>query len=46
VPQSLYSPIDQQAVLLKDDDAARDFLSFVQGDESLEIIRGFGYGTP
>lgn len=46
VPQSLYSPIEQQAVLLKDKDAARAFLSFVRRDESLEMIRGFGYGTP
>ena len=46
VPQSLYTPIEQQAVLLKDNDAARAFLSFVKSDESLEIIRGFGYGTP
>lgn len=46
ISQSLYSPIEQQAVLLKDNDAARDFLSFIKSDESLEIIRGFGYGTP
>lgn len=46
VPQSLYSTIDQQAVLLTDNDAAHAFLAFVKGDESLEIIRGFGYGTP
>lgn len=46
VPQALYTPIEQQAVLLKENDAARAFLSFVKSDESLEIIRGFGYGTP
>ncbi|HBH35910.1 MAG TPA: molybdate ABC transporter substrate-binding protein, partial [Gammaproteobacteria bacterium] len=46
VPQSLYSPIEQQAVLLNDSDAARAFLAFVKSDESLEIIRGFGYATP
>jgi molybdate transport system substrate-binding protein len=46
VPQSLYDPIEQQAVLLKDTDAARAFLAFVKSDEALEIIRGFGYGTP
>lgn len=46
VPQSLYSPIEQQAVLLKDSDTARAFLLFVKSDESLDIIRGFGYGTP
>ena len=46
VPQSLYSPIEQQAVLLKDSDTARAFLLFMESDESLDIIRGFGYGTP
>ena len=46
VPQSLYSPIEQQAVLLKDNDAARAFLLFMRSDESLQIIRDFGYATP
>lgn len=46
VPQSLYSPIEQQAVLLRESDAARAFLTFVKSDESLEIMRGFGYATP
>ncbi|MEA3301756.1 MAG: molybdate ABC transporter substrate-binding protein [Pseudomonadota bacterium] len=46
VPQSLYSPIEQQAVLLRESDAARAFLAFVKSDESLEIMRGFGYATP
>ncbi|MEA3276911.1 MAG: molybdate ABC transporter substrate-binding protein [Pseudomonadota bacterium] len=46
VPQSLYSPIEQQAVLLKDNAAARGFLDFVRGDEAGEIIRGYGYDTP
>lgn len=46
VPQSLYTPIEQQAVLLKDKAAARDFLAFVKSDEAQEIIRAYGYGTP
>ncbi|MGH8476373.1 MAG: molybdate ABC transporter substrate-binding protein [Methylococcales bacterium] len=46
VPQSLYAPIEQQAVLLKDSEAARDFLSFVRTNESRTIIQGFGYSTP
>ena len=46
-PQTLYTPIEQQAVLLKGKNpAARDFLSFLRQDESLQIIRGFGYGAP
>lgn len=46
VPQSLYSPIEQQAVLLNDNQAARAFLAFVKSDEALDIIRGFGYDAP
>jgi molybdate transport system substrate-binding protein len=46
VPQSLYTPIEQQALLLTDSDAARAFLTFVKRDESLALIRSFGYGTP
>jgi len=45
VPQSLHNPIQQQAVLLKDNDAARAFLDFLRSEESLEIIRKYGYGT-
>ena len=46
VPQSIYSPIEQQAVLLKDNAAGRAFLSFVRNDVAREIIQGYGYGTP
>ena len=46
VPQSLYTPIVQQAVLLKDSPAAREFWNFVQQDDSLETIRRYGYDTP
>jgi len=46
VPQALYTPIEQQAVLLKEKAAARAFMSFIQSDVALEIIRGYGYGTP
>jgi molybdate transport system substrate-binding protein len=45
VPQSIYAPIEQQAVLLKDSEAGRAFLSFVQNDMTREIIQGYGYGT-
>ena len=46
-PQALYTPIEQQVVLLTGDNpAAHDFLSFLRQDESLQIIRGFGYGVP
>ena len=45
VPQTLYSPIEQQAVLLQDNSAARAFLAFVRGREALEVIGAYGYGT-
>ncbi len=46
IPQALYTPIEQQAVLLKDNAVARDFLTFVRSEETKEIIRAYGYGTP
>ena len=46
VPQDLYGPISQQAVLLKDSDAARAFLAFLRSDASRSIIGGYGYGFP
>ena len=44
-PQSLYKPIEQQAVLLRDSDVARQFLEFVKGAEAREIIQAHGYGV-
>lgn len=46
VPQELYSPIEQQAILLKDSEAAQAFLYFVRTEESLKIINDYGYKTP
>ncbi len=46
VPQSLYNPIEQQAVLLTDSSLGRDFMSFVQTDKALNIISKFGYDLP
>lgn len=43
--QSLYSPIEQQAVLLSNKKAASDFVNFVKSDKAREIIKGYGYGT-
>jgi molybdate transport system substrate-binding protein len=43
---ALYEPIAQQAVLLKNSDAARAFLTFLRSDAALEIIKGFGYHMP
>ena len=44
VPEELHTPIEQQAVLLKDAPAARAFLDFVKGPDARAIIRRFGYG--
>ncbi|MDY6825515.1 MAG: molybdate ABC transporter substrate-binding protein [Thermodesulfobacteriota bacterium] len=46
VPQSLHDSIEQQAVLLKNNQTARDFLKFARSDAALAIIHGFGYNTP
>ena len=47
VPAELYSPILQDAVLLRkgaDDAAARAFLTFLKGPEALTVITRYGYG--
>jgi molybdate transport system substrate-binding protein len=46
VPRSLYSPIEQQAVLLRNRGAARKFMAFVRSEEARKIIRNYGYDTP
>jgi len=50
VPQSLYSPIRQDAVLLtrgSENNAARAFISFLKSPETIKIIERYGYvGTP
>ncbi|HIC47262.1 MAG TPA: molybdate ABC transporter substrate-binding protein [Methylophaga aminisulfidivorans] len=46
VPKDLYSPIRQDAVLLKkakDNDAAKALLDFLQSDKALAIIESYGY---
>ena len=46
VPQTLHTPIDQQAVLLKTgagNPAATAFLQFLKGNEAKAIIRRYGY---
>ncbi len=48
VPETLYSPINQDAVLLvngKDSAAARQLLAFLKGDEALKVIKSYGYGA-
>ena len=45
IEESLYSPIEQQAVLLNNKAAAKEFLDFIKADEAQALIKGFGYGT-
>ncbi len=48
VPQDLYAPIRQQAVLLgpgKESAAAKGFLDFLRSQSAREIIRAAGYGV-
>ncbi|GJQ58607.1 MAG: molybdate ABC transporter substrate-binding protein [Candidatus Scalindua sp. AMX11] len=45
IPQSLYTPIEQQAVLLKENNIARSFLAFVKSEESRNLIREYGYSV-
>lgn len=46
VPQTLYRPIEQQAVLLQENSTARAFLAFIRGDEARTIIADYGYALP
>ncbi|WP_245972438.1 molybdate ABC transporter substrate-binding protein [Rhodovulum iodosum] len=48
VPQEMYTPIRQDAVLLAagaDSAAAKAYLAFLQGPEARAIIARYGYGT-
>ncbi|MBD3620542.1 MAG: molybdate ABC transporter substrate-binding protein [Chromatiales bacterium] len=45
VPEDLYAPIEQQAVLLKDTPTARAFMAFMRSEEAAGIIEGYGYGV-
>ncbi|MFW2437918.1 MAG: molybdate ABC transporter substrate-binding protein [Arenicellales bacterium] len=45
IPQALYSPIEQQAVLIKNTEAGRSFLSYIQSKEALKTINDHGYET-
>ena len=47
VPQNLYAPIRQDAVLLRkgeNDEASKAFLEFLRGPEARAVIEKFGYG--
>ena len=46
IPQRLYSPIEQQAVLVRDHAAAWDFIDFLKSDPARAIIQQNGYSVP
>lgn len=45
VPEELYAPIEQQAVLLKDNEATRSFMAFIRSSKAAKIIQNHGYAT-
>ncbi len=45
VPEHLYRPIEQQAVLLNDHQVSRTFMSFIRGAAAARIIQAHGYAT-
>ena len=46
IPESAYSPIEQQAVLLSDNPVARRFLAFIRTEQIQKLIHSYGYATP
>ncbi len=46
VPAGLHAPIRQQAVIVRDGTAARQFMQFVQSPAAHAIIRAYGYEMP
>ena len=46
VPENLYRPIGQQAVLLSDTRASRAFMAYVRSEEAARIIHENGYTNP
>ena len=46
VSRSLYNPIEQQAVLLRDSSLGKELMKFMQSDKALNIINKNGYDLP
>ncbi len=46
VPAELYTPIEQQAVMLVDSEPARAFWAWFQSEDTRLLLREQGYGTP
>lgn len=45
-PLSTHDPIEQQAVLVRDSTAGRQFMAFMRGPEMRALIRAHGYDVP
>jgi molybdate transport system substrate-binding protein len=48
IPQGYYTPIAQQAVLLKTGEknpAAHALLAYLKGEAARKVITGYGYGV-
>jgi molybdate transport system substrate-binding protein len=46
VPETSHRPINQQAVVIKDNPATAEFIRFVKSDYAKSLIRDYGYETP
>lgn len=46
IPEKMYDPIYQQAILLSKKIAAHEFVRYCRSDEALKIMRDYGYHTP
>ena len=46
VPDSLYPPIEQQAILIRETEQAKQFITFVRSTTGRQIIRDSGYEVP
>ena len=46
VPSSLYSPIEQQVVMLKYSQAGNQFLDYIKSNQAKQLIWSFGYEVP
>ena len=46
IPEKQYSRIDQEAILINEKPAAREFAEFLKNPEIINLIRSYGYGTP
>ncbi len=46
IPRSLYRPIKQQALQLRDTPAARDFMTFLHSPQAQAVIEAHGYSVP